>query len=196
MTTREKLIDVAGRLFAARGYDAVSVRDIAKASRTNLGAVTYHFGSKEALFSEIVGIKLGSLRSEMANIVEGDAGPEDKLRRMVERFAFRVLHDDPGLRVLFIELLSGGRRLPAQAVEAIKWRNRVFADIVGEGVRKGIFRECDMECTAWAFFGMLSNYVFFEPLMRDKIKNGVYSKRFVRRAVDASLDVFMNGLKK
>jgi len=50
--TRTRLLDAAEALFADRGYNAVSVRDIARHAHVNLAAVGYHFGSKENLFVE------------------------------------------------------------------------------------------------------------------------------------------------
>src|SRR3989304_3961905 len=47
---RAPLLAAPRALFARSGYDAVSVRDLTARARANLGAVTYHFGSKEALY--------------------------------------------------------------------------------------------------------------------------------------------------
>jgi len=46
---RQKLIKASMVLFAERGFDGVTVRDIAKASGVSIGLVTHHFGSKEGL---------------------------------------------------------------------------------------------------------------------------------------------------
>jgi AcrR family transcriptional regulator len=46
----ERLLDAAERLFGERGYDGVGLRELTEAARVNLGAATYHFGSKEALY--------------------------------------------------------------------------------------------------------------------------------------------------
>jgi AcrR family transcriptional regulator len=46
------LLDAAERLFAEHGYDGVGIRQLVDEAKVNLGAVTYHFGSKEALFIE------------------------------------------------------------------------------------------------------------------------------------------------
>jgi len=51
--TRERLLDEAERLFADKGYDAVSLREITTAADTHLAAVNYHFGSKENLYLEV-----------------------------------------------------------------------------------------------------------------------------------------------
>jgi AcrR family transcriptional regulator len=52
-TSREKLIRSAGQLFAARGFDSVSVRDIASAAGVNSALVGYYFHGKEGLLSEV-----------------------------------------------------------------------------------------------------------------------------------------------
>jgi AcrR family transcriptional regulator len=50
--TTERLLDAAERLFGEHGYDGVGMRALAKEAGVNLGAATYHFGSKEALYTE------------------------------------------------------------------------------------------------------------------------------------------------
>jgi AcrR family transcriptional regulator len=50
-TTKELILDTAERLFAERGLDATSVRAITGAAGVNLGAITYHFGTKQNLIT-------------------------------------------------------------------------------------------------------------------------------------------------
>ena len=52
--SRDRILANAGRLFAARGYSGVSMRDLARAAKVNLGAINYHFGGKAALYHETV----------------------------------------------------------------------------------------------------------------------------------------------
>lgn len=54
MATSLSIIDAAERLFAERGYDGASVRDIAKAAGAQIASVSFHHGSKEALFQRVV----------------------------------------------------------------------------------------------------------------------------------------------
>jgi AcrR family transcriptional regulator len=51
--TKTALIEAATILFADHGIDAVSVRDITKAAKANIGAITYYFGSKDELIKEV-----------------------------------------------------------------------------------------------------------------------------------------------
>lgn len=195
MTTEEKLVAVAGRMFARRGYDGTSVRDITRAAGANLGAVTYYFGSKKALFGEVVFRKIAPLRDEGAAVLKSGAPPEEKMRAILTALAMHVMHNDPELRAMFVEMIGGGERLPEVAVDGIRMRNRIFAEIMKDGIRKGIFRDCDIECATWSFFGMLSAYILFHPIITGADRNGAYSKAFVERVVDCAMDVFLNGIK-
>ncbi|MGZ3275527.1 MAG: TetR/AcrR family transcriptional regulator [Caulobacteraceae bacterium] len=51
---RASLIEAAGSLFAAHGYDGVSVRDIAAAAGVQASVIIRYFGSKEALFRQVL----------------------------------------------------------------------------------------------------------------------------------------------
>ena len=52
--TKQQLISVAERLFAERGFAGTTVRNVVSEAGANLGAVHYHFGSKEELFRAVV----------------------------------------------------------------------------------------------------------------------------------------------
>ena len=53
-STKDAILDVAERLFAARGFEATSLRTITAEAGANLGAVNYHFESKEGLILEVL----------------------------------------------------------------------------------------------------------------------------------------------
>ena len=60
--TRADLLDAAGRMFAAHGYEATAVGDLARAAGYTKGAVYSHFGSKEDLFRALAKRELAQRR--------------------------------------------------------------------------------------------------------------------------------------
>jgi len=52
--TRERIILTATELFAERGFEGASVREIAKQAKVNLAAVNYHFSNKKNLYHEVL----------------------------------------------------------------------------------------------------------------------------------------------
>jgi AcrR family transcriptional regulator len=80
MDTRTLLITVAERLFAERGIDAVSLREINRAaSQANASALHYHFGSRDALIEAIVALRMPPLDERRLALLR-DAGPVGSLR--------------------------------------------------------------------------------------------------------------------
>jgi len=92
--TRERLLDAAEALFADRGYNAVSMREIAAHARVNLAAVGYHFGSKKNLFVESLTRQmrpLNTVRLAALDALEARATPPS-LAEVLDTFS-RVMVD-------------------------------------------------------------------------------------------------------
>jgi AcrR family transcriptional regulator len=52
--TRRRLLEAAAHCFAARGFEAATVREVCRRAHANVAAVNYHFGSKERLYLETI----------------------------------------------------------------------------------------------------------------------------------------------
>lgn len=75
--TEERILDIAERLFAEHGVEATSIRDITGAAKANLGAINYHFGTKQELVAAVVNRRLGPLmerRLALLDEIERKAG--------------------------------------------------------------------------------------------------------------------------
>src|ERR1043165_10017836 len=77
LATRVELLDAAERLFSQNGVEGTSVRDIIKAAGANLGAINYHFGTKDRLALEVFARRLEPVNRERIarlNTLEAAAG--------------------------------------------------------------------------------------------------------------------------
>src|ERR1700676_4403711 len=82
--TREKLLDVAGRVFADRGYQAATVREICVRAGANVAAVNYHFGDKLGLYAEVLQQSIRAAQMDaVRNALERTAPPEEILRAVI-----------------------------------------------------------------------------------------------------------------
>ena len=52
--TRQKLMNYAGEIFSAKGFESTTVREVCQAAGVNIAAIHYHFGDKERLYLECV----------------------------------------------------------------------------------------------------------------------------------------------
>ena len=92
VSTKERILDAAERLFAERGFASTSLRDITAEAGVNLAAVNYHFQSKDALFQAVFARTIGPVneaRLAMLDDFEARAhgapvAPEDVLRAFIQ----------------------------------------------------------------------------------------------------------------
>jgi AcrR family transcriptional regulator len=79
--TRERILDAGERLFAERGVEAVSLRDVTRLAGVNLAGVHYHFGSKLALVRAVFERRLGPINEKRLALLDaceataGRSGP-------------------------------------------------------------------------------------------------------------------------
>lgn len=90
--TRENILDIAEELFALHGFDATSIRDITQKAGANLGAINYHFGSKDGLIELVFKrrlIPLNEARLALLDHVEANAkakGETPSLEQVLHAF--------------------------------------------------------------------------------------------------------------
>ncbi len=81
--TRERIIEAAGRLFAAQGFNGTSTRQVGSEAGANIATIAYHFGGKEGLY-------LATLERKYEEILEVplpeqlDGSPEERVRALVD----------------------------------------------------------------------------------------------------------------
>lgn len=107
-STKERILAAAELLFAQRGFDGASLRQLTAAAGVNLAAVNYHFGSKEKLVEEVFRRRLDALNqhrmAELAKVVgRRETTLEDVLSAFI-RPALELSHDGKGS--LFMRVLA------------------------------------------------------------------------------------------
>lgn len=93
--TRQRVLAAAAPIFAERGYDRATVRDICDAASVNVASVNYHFGDKRGLYVEVVR-HARELREDQVPFPElpADASVADRLRAFVSTMLQRMLGSD------------------------------------------------------------------------------------------------------
>jgi AcrR family transcriptional regulator len=87
---KQHLLETAEQLFTEHGYQAVSIRDIAKASGVSNAALYYHFPSKEVLFDEVLEYHADKLAKRMEQAGAQASDTRTKLRAILMEYANQV----------------------------------------------------------------------------------------------------------
>ncbi len=140
--TRDRILDAARTLFTERGYDAVSVRDIVAKARVNLGAVTYHFGSKEALYHAALESMTGPFAARVAEFAASPGAPLDRIEAIVRGVLAHLL-DNPGAPTVLLRELASDRPLPPPIANLMRRNIGAVSATITEGQRDGSIRAGD-----------------------------------------------------
>ncbi len=141
--TRRRLLEAAERLFAKKGFNATTLRELTREASTNLAAVNYHFGSKEGLLVQVLDRGLRPINEERMELLRraretyGDS--PIPVRVLLHAFfapAVRLLTSEhPGLPNILLRLnLEPHPEAQARVVEWLRPVAEAFADALHESL--------------------------------------------------------------
>jgi AcrR family transcriptional regulator len=164
VSTRERILQTAEQLFAEKGIDAVSLREITAGAGVNIAAVHYHFGSKKAVLEELFALRGGpiaerrlTLLSQIGRDPQGKPILEDVLRAFLKP-ALEALADPGGASfVLLRARLAFEQAEVRRAVigKAFDVSNREFLSTLREALP-----ELSADDLHWRFHFMLGAMVY------------------------------------
>lgn len=166
-----QILEVAETLFAEKGFDGTSIRDISKEAKINVAMVSYYFGSKEKLLESLVLYKTSGLKELLSDLIEEELEPVDKIYKLIDLYVNRLNCNKGIYRILHFELASKKRVLELESFTEIKKTNLKSLElIIKEGQNKGVFRkditiELITPTILGTFFHFQMNKPFFQNLL-------------------------------
>lgn len=141
-STGADLLNAARNLFAKHGFEGASVRQITAAAHTNLGAVTYHFGSKRKLYETVLEQAATPLADAAVAAAHVEGSPEVRVAAVVRAY-FTYLADNPDVAQLMLQELVLGRTPPDAVVVPIRRIHGALMELVQDGQAQGHFSAGD-----------------------------------------------------
>lgn len=172
--SRARILDSALALFAERGYDATSVREICDAAGITKPTLYHFFGSKEGLYRAIVGGPLERLHEDVAALLGGTGTFDERLGR-VTRMVFTDAQRNPRLwRFTFASVWSA-TSAPTEELHALHERVKVTMGAAFEdAVRAGELKSGSTEARLLVVMGTVSEALAnFLTLGRPELSNSL-----------------------
>ncbi|HEX4849604.1 MAG TPA: TetR family transcriptional regulator, partial [Puia sp.] len=114
---RDHIISKAIELFALKGFEGTSIRDLATAADVNVAMINYYFGSKEKLFEVLIERKSVSTRGSLEEIAKDKTlSSMGKIDRVIESYVERFFAHRQFYRVIQQELITNQRETLTQAI--------------------------------------------------------------------------------
>lgn len=141
ISKEENILFAAEKLFAEKGFEGTSTREISKAANVNISMISYYFGSKEKLYEKLVEYRMNEGQFFSKDILErADINEWEKIEKIVDKFSAKIKDQKCFYRIMQREQLHAEN---PQIVEFLKQTKMVFistySQILESGLKKGIF---------------------------------------------------------
>lgn len=100
--SRDKILDAAFRLLSKKGYANVSMRDIAAEAQVALGLLTYHFRTKENLFTAVASRLVSACFDEVTVAMKKGKDETERMYLLSEYFE-KILRERPDVMKIFLD---------------------------------------------------------------------------------------------
>jgi len=184
--TREKLLDTAEKLFAARGFYGVSIAAIADELGITKQALLHHFGSKEQLYGAMLARISEDYRAQQEEMAARSDDPAAGLQAFLMRMSENALDANARTRLLMRELLDNNERAKA----AGSWYLSAFLTTLTDMVRaipaKAHLSEAEALALVYQFLGAINYFAISRPTLTGIFGTAAYDE--IRAAFPARLE--------
>lgn len=183
-TTRERITEAAGEIFAERGFDATTVRDICQRAGANIAAVNYYFREKQRLYIEAVCL---AHRAHLDKFPlpswAVETPPQTRLADFILTFLRRIRggHDGSWHAKLVMREMANPTAACAELVQSsIRPQFEILLQIVRALLPAHASPE-ELRLTAFSVVGQCLFYHFADPVTRNLLSPSDYAALSIER---------------
>lgn len=168
-----RLLQQARMAFSSMGYEAVSLRAIARACAVDPALVAHHFGSKEALWKAVIDQMLEPLTQELAALLDAVEARDVPVAERLTMAITRLVNDSirfPEFGALFIRTsLEQGERLHYLIERALKPHRDAFVPLLQEGMEQGVVPRQEPGLLYFMLMNAVSITITYQPVFKEAI---------------------------
>lgn len=138
-----RIMEAAEELFAEKGFDGTSVRDIAEEAGVNLAMISYYFGSKDKLMESLFKYRGESIKLQLENMIENkELSSLQKVYALIDNYIDRIMKQQCFHKILSRIQMVELKGITTQLIHELKRTNQeLVKKLIQEGQRRGEFRK-------------------------------------------------------
>ncbi|MBX2924002.1 MAG: TetR/AcrR family transcriptional regulator [Chitinophagaceae bacterium] len=183
---RLHILEAAEVLFAEKGFDGTSVRDIAAHANVNLAMISYYFGSKEKLLASLIEHRAGYTRDIIEELAKNEnLAPFEKIDRLVDLYVDKIFIHSKFHCIVTTHLPTMQSGEIKDMMADIKFRNlEQIKKILADGQKKKVFGKVDMELTVASIMGTItqvtsSKAFYYKVFNIEKNNHELYNRKMI-----------------
>ena len=198
---REKLLRLALKNFAERGFGGVTLKDIAKQSEIAVSLLNYHFGTEEDTAKidiwkkamRLVGTEIQEELEDLFKVIEGMEGLE-KLRLFNRKIVINSAKNPEFQQVIVQEMFTKSERSSWLTNELLKPIYKNMEETIAEEKAKGRIRNIPQANITSFIIGSITMFFSRSYQMEQAYGIDVFSEEAVEAHADAINELIFNGL--
>jgi AcrR family transcriptional regulator len=140
---RERILKIAARLFAEKGYHAIGMTELGDAVQLGRGALYHHIKSKEDLLYDISREYITDLADYAEHVARLEPDPRKRVVMLGKELVLKIAANQAELTVCFREINSLTEPRHSEVLTLHKQYERAWRDAMVDGADLGIFRPYD-----------------------------------------------------
>jgi len=156
---RNDILNEAARLFRKKGFSGTTMQDIASAVGILKGSIYYHFTSKNEIFREVLNNGISPVLKKAGFIVSKNSQPRDMLRELIENHINYIVDNDFSLVIFYQEKEKISASETKDYIETRNRYEKIFKDVLAEGIKQGEFPDVDVSLTILTILGMCNSII-------------------------------------
>jgi len=171
-----QIIEAAEKLFATKGFNGTSVRDIAEAADVNLAMISYYFGSKEKLFESMFAWRSNFFKLQLESMLQNkELSPMEKMEQLIDQYIEKLTNQQSFHRIMVREQMMNNNEFIAARIHELKTRNQaLIKQLIQEGQEKSDFKkDIDVPLLMMTMIGTVSQLVTTQHFYKET--NGLQS---------------------
>lgn len=174
-TSRDAILDAALRRFAANGFAATTIKDLASEAQVNSALLYYYFADKQTLYRETLRHVAQRLSDSAGRRLDDEVAPDEAIRRFVEQQAEFLIAHPHVPRLLLREMLEHtGRHAESAIVSLTGSVFKTLCDVIRRGQQQGVFRDdVDPQYGAISTLSLVAYFVIARPIVGVALGDGL-----------------------
>ncbi|HEY0433651.1 MAG TPA: TetR family transcriptional regulator [Chitinophagaceae bacterium] len=138
-----RIMEAAEELFAEKGFDGTSVRDVARDAGVNLAMISYYFGSKEKLMESLFKYRGEFIKMQLESMLQNrEMSSLQKFYNLIDSYIERFIKQKCFHKIMTREQMMHLKGTMPRLIHDMKKRNQeLVQQLISEGQKKGEFRK-------------------------------------------------------
>ncbi len=189
---RQQILRIATELFASRGFEGTTTREIARRAKVNEAIIFRHFATKEDLYWAVIEAKCESNAGQQSMRAVLDSGREvrETLVMLGEQMLRRREKDHTLMRLLLFSALENHRLSQRFFQTYVADYYMMLAEYIRRHVESGEFRQVDPMLAARGYLGML----VYHSLVQDLFGGSKFQNYDLRAVSETMTDIWLQGV--